>query len=65
MARLDRAVDTMLAKASPSKSTSTPRSAYKQAVKNDNEGVERFVMFWRRLAAHYANRDPEKSSSRS
>jgi endoglucanase len=29
-------------------------------VKNDNEGVERFVMLWHRLAAHYRNRDPEK-----
>ena len=37
-----------------------PEGPYKQQVRNGNEGVERFVMLWRRLAAHYANRDPEK-----
>ena len=26
----------------------------------DAEGVERFLMLWRRLARHYADRDPEK-----
>ena len=46
--------------ASPSRSTSTPKSPTSRQVKNDNEGVERFVMLWRRLAAHYSNRDPEK-----
>ena len=60
LARLDRAVDAMLANGLAVQIDIHPEEPYKQAVKNDNEGVERFVMLWRRLAAHYSNRDPEK-----
>ena len=38
-----------------------PRGALQAAVKNDNEGVERFVMLWRRLAAHYCQPRSRKS----
>ena len=58
--RLDRAVDAMLANGLAVQIDIHPESPYKQQVKNSNEGVERFTMLWRRLAAHYANRDPEK-----
>jgi len=59
LARLDRVVDAMLANGLAVQIDIHPEEPYKQAVKNGKEGVERFVMLWRRLAAHYANRDPE------
>jgi len=59
LTRLDRMVDAMLAYGLAVQIDIHPEAPYKQAVKNGNEGVERFVMLWRRLAAHYANRDPE------
>jgi hypothetical protein len=34
-----------------------PEEPYKQAVKNDNEGVERFVMLWR-FARHACPHTP-------
>ncbi len=60
LVRLDRVVDAMLANGLAVQIDIHPEEPYKQAVKNGNEGVERFVMLWRRLAAHYANRDPER-----
>jgi len=59
LARLDRVVDAILANGLAVQIDIHPEEPYKQAVKNGNESVERFVMLWRRLAAHYANRDPE------
>src|SRR5580692_2889701 len=60
LARLDRAVDAMLANGLAVQIDIHPESPYKQEVKNSNEGVERFTMLWRRLAAHYASRDQER-----
>jgi len=60
LARLDRAVDAMLANGLAVQIDIHPEDGYKQQLKNSNEAVERFTMLWRRLAAHYANRDPEK-----
>jgi len=60
LARLDRAVDGMLSNGLAVQIDIHPESSYKQQVKNSNEGVEKFVMLWRKLAAHYADRDPEK-----
>ena len=60
LARLDRAVDAMLANGLAVQIDIHPEGPYKQQVKNSNEGVERFVMLWRKLAAHYADRDPGK-----
>jgi endoglucanase len=60
LARLDHAVDAMLANGLAVQIDIHPEEPYKQAVKNGNESVERFVMLWRKLAAHYANRDPER-----
>ena len=59
LVRLDRVVDAMLTNGLAVQIDIHPEEPYKQAVKNGNESVERFVMLWRRLAAHYANRDPE------
>jgi endoglucanase len=58
--RLDHAVDTMLAKGMAVQIDIHPESDYKTRVRTTSEGVDRFVMLWRRLAAHYATRDPEK-----
>ena len=60
LARLDSAVDAMLANGLAVQIDIHPEGPYKQQVKNGNEGAERFVMLWRKLATHYADRDPEK-----
>ncbi|MFP5238134.1 MAG: glycoside hydrolase family 5 protein [Acidobacteriota bacterium] len=57
--RLDHVVDTMVAHGLAVQIDIHPEEAFKQQVKNSNEGVERFVMLWRRLAAHYADRNPD------
>jgi aryl-phospho-beta-D-glucosidase BglC (GH1 family) len=60
LGRLDRAVDAMLSNGLAVQIDVHPEEDYKQKVKTGNEGVERFTMLWRHLAAHYANRDPDK-----
>jgi endoglucanase len=60
LARLDRAVDAMLAAGLAVQIDIHPEEAYKQQVKTTNEAAERFNMLWRRLAAHYAGRDPDR-----
>ncbi len=60
VARLDRAVDTMLADGLAVEIDMHPSDAYKQQLRSGDEGVERFTALWRKLAAHYANRDPER-----
>ena len=37
-----------------------PEENFKLQVRTSNEAVERLVMLWRTLAAHYASRDPER-----
>jgi aryl-phospho-beta-D-glucosidase BglC (GH1 family) len=59
LARLDRAVDTMLANGLAVQIDIHPESAYKTQVRTANDGVDRFVALWRRLAAHYASRNPD------
>jgi len=59
LARLDHAVDTMLAQGLAVQIDIHPEEPYKQAVRSGNDGVTRFVMLWRRLAAHYADRNPD------
>lgn len=59
LARLDRAVDTMLANGLAVQIDIHPESGFKAEVRNGNDGVERFVSLWRRLAAHYASRNPD------
>lgn len=57
--RLDHAVDQMLAKGMAVQIDIHPESDYKKRVSTTSEGVERFVMLWRKLAAHYADRNPD------
>jgi aryl-phospho-beta-D-glucosidase BglC (GH1 family) len=59
LARLDKAVDTMLADGLAVTIDVHPEEPYKLRVKTTDDGVDRFTMLWRRLAAHYAGRDPE------
>jgi len=58
--RLDKAVDTMLADGLAVTIDLHPESSYKERVRTTGEGVERLTMLWRRLAVHYASRDPER-----
>jgi endoglucanase len=58
--RLDRAVDTMLSDGLAVEIDIHPSDAYKQQLRSGDDAVERFTALWRKLAAHYANRDPER-----
>ena len=60
IARLDKAVDAMLANGLAVMIDIHPEPDYKEKVRTTSDGVDRFVMLWRRLATHYANRDPER-----
>jgi endoglucanase len=60
MTRLDRALDTILADGMAVQVDLHPEEAYKQGIRANNVSVDRLVQLWRRLAAHYANRDPER-----
>jgi len=59
LARLDQAVDTMLADGLAVQIDIHPQEPYKLQISTSNEAVDRFVMLWRRLAAHYASRNPD------
>lgn len=59
MGRLDHAVDQMVAKGMAVQIDIHPESDYKKRVSTTGEGVDRFVMLWRKLAAHYADRNPD------
>ena len=58
LVRLDKAVDQILATGMAVIVDVHPEDSYKQAMRADNGAVDRFVMLWQRLAAHYAGRDP-------
>jgi endoglucanase len=60
MTRLDHALDTILADGMAVQVDLHPEEAYKQGIRTNNTSVDRLVQLWRRLAAHYANRDPER-----
>jgi endoglucanase len=57
--RLDHVVDLMVAKGIAVQVDIHPESDYKKRVSTTGEGVDRFVMLWRKLAAHYADRNPD------
>jgi endoglucanase len=59
-ARLDKAVDTMLADGLAVTIDLHPEDSYKQRLRTGDEGVDRMTMLWRRLAGHFATRDPER-----
>jgi aryl-phospho-beta-D-glucosidase BglC (GH1 family) len=60
LGRLDKAVDTMLADGLAVQIDLHPEGGYKQQLRTSNDAVDRLVMLWRRLAGHYATRDPER-----
>ena len=60
VARLDHAVDTMLAQGMAVQIDLHPEGSYKQRLGTSDDAVDRLTMLWRRLAAHYAGRDPER-----
>jgi endoglucanase len=59
MRRLDHAVDQMLAKGMAVQIDIHPESDYKKSVSTTSDGADRFAMLWRKLAAHYADRNPD------
>jgi len=58
--RLDHALDTMLADGLAVQVDIHPEEPYKLEMRTSNAAVDRFVNLWRKLAAHYANRDPNR-----
>jgi aryl-phospho-beta-D-glucosidase BglC (GH1 family) len=58
--RLDRAVDTMLGDGLAVIIDLQPQDNYKQQMRDGDYGVEQLTTLWRKLAAHYAGRDPER-----
>ncbi len=60
LGRLDRAVDTMLADGLAVEIDLHPEDSFKQQLRTNDDAVERLTLLWRRLAAHYATRDPER-----
>jgi len=60
LARLDHAVDTMLADGLAVQIDLHPEESWKQQLRQSNDQVDQLTMLWRRLAAHYATRDPER-----
>jgi aryl-phospho-beta-D-glucosidase BglC (GH1 family) len=60
MSRLDRAVDTMLADGLAVQVDLHPEESYKMQLRTSNDAVDRVAALWRKLAAHYATRDPER-----
>ena len=60
MGRLDRAVDTILADGLAVQIDVHPEDSYKQQLRTSDDAVVRLTLLWRKLAAHYASRDPER-----
>jgi aryl-phospho-beta-D-glucosidase BglC (GH1 family) len=60
LARLDKVVDTILADGMAVQIDIHPEEGYKLQVRTSDTAVDRLTSLWRRLAAHYATRDPEK-----
>ena len=60
LARLDKAVDTMLADGLAVQIDLHPEDSWKQELRTNNDRVDRLTTLWQRLAAHYATRDPER-----
>jgi len=60
LVRLDRAVDTILSNGLAVEIDLHPSDEYKKQLRSGDSQVDRFIALWRKLAAHYANRDPER-----
>lgn len=59
LARLDRAVDTILANHLAVLIDIHPPEEFNLRLRTDNNAVDEFTMLWRQLAAHYATHDPD------
>ena len=59
VARLDKAVDAVLANGMAVEIDVHPDEAFKDALRTSDSGVDRLVMLWMKLARHYAGYDPE------
>jgi aryl-phospho-beta-D-glucosidase BglC (GH1 family) len=59
VARLDKAVDAVLANGMAVEIDVHPDAAFKDALRTSDSGVDRLVMLWMKLARHYAGYDPE------
>lgn len=59
LGRLDHVVDEILSKGMAVQIDIHPESDYKKKVSTTAEGVERFQMLWRKVAAHYSDRNPD------
>jgi aryl-phospho-beta-D-glucosidase BglC (GH1 family) len=59
LGRLDKVVDTVLADGMAVQIDIHPEESYKQQLHGSDNAVDRLTSLWRRLAAHYATRDPE------
>jgi hypothetical protein len=60
LSRLDGAVDTILANGLAVVVDLHAEDSFKQPLATSDDAVDRLVMLWRRLAAHYAGRDPDR-----
>jgi aryl-phospho-beta-D-glucosidase BglC (GH1 family) len=58
LGRLDKAVDSMLTDGLAVQIDIHPEKPYKLGIRTSDSDVDRFVMLWRKLAAHYATRNP-------
>jgi aryl-phospho-beta-D-glucosidase BglC (GH1 family) len=58
--RVDRAVDAMLADGLAVEIDLHPEDSYKQQLRTSDAAVDQLTMLWRKLAAHYANRDANR-----
>ena len=60
LARLDRAINAILSNGLAVQLCIFPEDSYKQQLQSGDYGVDRLVMLWRKLAAHYADRSPDR-----
>jgi endoglucanase len=60
MGRLDHALDAILAAGLAVQVDLHPEEPYKMELRTSNAAVAHLVMLWRKLAAHYATRDPAR-----
>ncbi|MGA3371423.1 MAG: glycoside hydrolase family 5 protein [Terracidiphilus sp.] len=60
LGRLDKAVDTILADGLAVQVDLHPEDPYKQQLRTSDDAVDRLAALWRKLAARYASRDPER-----
>jgi aryl-phospho-beta-D-glucosidase BglC (GH1 family) len=58
--RLDHAVDAMLANGLAVQIDLHPEDSYKLQLRSNDYAVDRLAALWRSLAAHYAQRDPDR-----